>query len=78
VATSVTRWPGWKLTIDGKSAPLIRYNHAFLAFRVPAGRHTAVLRYLPDSFLAGSVISMLTMVVSIWLHLRPRAVTSRG
>jgi hypothetical protein len=55
VATSVTRWPGWKLSIDG-SAPLVRYNHAFLAFRVP-GRHTVVLAYLPDTFVIGSVIS---------------------
>jgi len=78
VGTSVTSWPGWKLTIDGERAPLIRYNHAFLAFRVPPGRHTAVLRYLPDSFLAGSVISVLTMAASIWLLLRPRGLASRG
>ena len=78
VATSVTRWPGWKLTIDGRSAPLVRYNHAFLAFRVPAGRHTAVLRYLPDTFVIGSVISVLTMMASAWLLLRPRGIASRG
>src|SRR5262249_11197181 len=76
VATSVTRWPGWKLTIDGRSAPLVRYNHAFLAFRVPAGRHTAVLRYLPDTFVIGSVISVLTMMASAWLLLRPRGTAS--
>ncbi len=67
VATSVTAWPGWKLAIDGAPAPLIPYNHAFLAFRVPPGRHTAVLRYMPDSFVAGSVISLVTVAVGLYL-----------
>jgi hypothetical protein len=70
VATSVTSWPGWKLSIDGAWAPLISYNHAFLAFRVPPGRHTAVLRYVPDSFVAGSVISLVTLAAVLHLLLR--------
>jgi hypothetical protein len=60
VATSMTAWPGWKLAVDGEKAPLLSYNHAFLAFRVTPGRHTAVLRYLPDSFLAGAAVSAAT------------------
>jgi hypothetical protein len=71
VATSVTAWPGWKLSIDGARAPLVRYNHAFLAFRVPPGSHTAVLRYMPDSFIRGSVISLVTLAVCLTLLLRP-------
>jgi hypothetical protein len=78
IGTSVTGWPGWKLEIDGKASPFVRYNHAFLGFRVPPGRHTAVLRYLPDSFLAGSVISVLTMVAAIVLLLRPRPPAALG
>ena len=71
IATSVTAWPGWKLSIDGARAPLVRYNHAFLAFRVPPGSHTAVLRYMPDSFVLGSVISLVTLAVCLTLLLRP-------
>lgn len=70
VATSVTAWRGWKLTVDDAPAGLLPYNHAFLAFRVPPGRHTAVLRYLPDSFLAGSTTSLLTLGVALFLLLR--------
>jgi hypothetical protein len=73
VATSVTAWPGWKLAIDGAPAPLVRYNHAFLAFRVPPGDHTAVLRYMPDSFVWGSVISLLTLAACLVLLLRSRS-----
>jgi hypothetical protein len=67
VATSVTAWPGWKLTVDGAPGKLVPYNHAFLAFRVPAGRHTTVLRYMPDSFLGGAGISTLTLAAALIL-----------
>jgi uncharacterized membrane protein YfhO len=72
VATSVTAWPGWKLTVDGRRAPLVGYNHAFLAFRVPAGRHEAVLEYLPGSVVAGGGISLAALLVSLALLRYPR------
>lgn len=72
VATSVTAWPGWKLAVDGEKAPLLSYNHAFLAFHVAPGRHTAVLRYLPDSFLLGSAVSGATALLGAALFLVDR------
>jgi hypothetical protein len=61
VGTSIPRWPGWKLEIDGRREPLLAYNRAFLAFRVPVGRHRAVLRYWPDGFSAGLAVSGATL-----------------
>jgi hypothetical protein len=72
VATSMTAWPGWKLTVDGVRTALVPYNHAFLGFRVPAGRHTAVLRYMPDGFVAGSVITLVSLAASLYLLARAR------
>ena len=72
VATSMTAWPGWKLAVDGETSPLVSYNHAFLAFRVTPGRHTAVLRYLPDSFLIGSAVSGATALLAAALFLIDR------
>ncbi|HSD71640.1 MAG TPA: YfhO family protein, partial [Thermoanaerobaculia bacterium] len=63
VGTSIPRWPGWRLEIDGRRAPLFAYNAAFLGFEVPAGSHRAVMRYLPDGFLAGYAISSATAAV---------------
>ena len=77
VATSMTAWPGWKLTVDGARTPLVPYNHAFLAFRVPPGRHTAVLRYMPDGFIAGSVISLVSLAGALYLLLRARRRAAR-
>ena len=72
VGTSIPRWPGWKLTLDGRSAPLLGYNHAFLAFRVPHGRHTAALDYRPDGFTRGAAISGMTFAIALVLLARPR------
>jgi hypothetical protein len=61
VGTSITRWPGWKLRIDGRRSPLATYNRAFLAFRVPPGRHAAVLRYWPDGVAVGLAVAAGTL-----------------
>jgi hypothetical protein len=61
IGTSITRWPGWKLRIDGRRSPLATYNRAFLAFRVPPGRHAAVLRYWPDGVAAGLAVAAGTL-----------------
>jgi hypothetical protein len=60
VGTSIPGWHGWKLWIDGKRAPLLSFDRAFLGFEVAPGRHEAKLRYLPDGFLAGAAISLAT------------------
>lgn len=74
VGTSLTAWPGWKLRVDGRRTPLVSYNHAFLGFRVPAGKHEAVLEYLPDSFLAGGAISLLSLAAALVLLRFPRGI----
>jgi Bacterial membrane protein YfhO len=60
IGTSIPGWRGWKLTIDGRRAPLLSFDRAFLGFEVPPGRHEATLTYLPDGFLAGGAISLVT------------------
>jgi uncharacterized membrane protein YfhO len=77
IATSTTSWAGWKLEIDGARAPLLNYNHAFLGFRVPRGRHTAVLFYRPNSFVAGLEVTLGTLVLSAWLAVRAWRVKGR-
>jgi uncharacterized membrane protein YfhO len=56
--------------VDGEKKPLVSYNHAFLGFRVARGQHTSVLRYMPDSFVAGSVITLGTLIIGLALLLR--------
>ena len=77
VGTSIPRWRGWKLTIDGKPAPTIPFNHAFVAFVAPAGRHRAQLRYLPDGFLYGAGLTGSSLLLCAFLAARARRARTR-
>jgi len=70
VGTSITAWPGWKARLDGLAADSLLYNHAFLAFRVPKGRHRLELRYRPDGFIAGASLSVVTFVALLFTFFR--------
>jgi hypothetical protein len=72
VGTSIPRWPGWKLELNGRPAPLLAYNRAFLGFTVPKGRHRAVLKYRPDGFVAGAAISLATALTCLVLMFATR------
>jgi hypothetical protein len=71
VATSVAAWPGWKAHLDGVALSALPYNHAFLAFRVPAGRHRLSLRYFPDAVARGIAVSAATLLLCVILLFRP-------
>ncbi|MEA2559957.1 MAG: hypothetical protein QOH06_1461 [Acidobacteriota bacterium] len=70
VGTSIPAWPGWKARLDGAAIEPLSYNHAFLGFQVPQGAHRLTLRYLPDSFVLGAAVSLLTLAASLVLLLR--------
>ncbi|MFY9552896.1 MAG: YfhO family protein, partial [Thermoanaerobaculia bacterium] len=72
VATSITAWHGWKAALDGREIPAVSYNHAFLGFRVPAGRHRLVLRYASGAFRAGAAVSLVSLGLALALLLRGR------
>lgn len=72
VGTSVPAWKGWRLTLDGERAPLLGFNHAFLGFEVPPGRHEAILSYLPGGFVYGAWISLATVLACAALLRRSR------
>jgi len=52
--------PGWRATLDGGAAPLLRANVAFRAVPVPAGRHEVELRYRPRSLILGLLVTAVT------------------
>ena len=52
-----TYYPGWRLTIDGHPAPIYRANRMMRGAAVPAGKHTLVYTFEPQSFLVGAIIS---------------------
>jgi uncharacterized membrane protein YfhO len=56
--------PGWKATVDGRHAKVLRANEAFRAIEVPAGRHDVELVYRPRSVAVGLLVGALTLVAS--------------
>jgi len=59
--------PGWKATVDGKPAALLRCNYIMRGVQVPPGEHQIEFRF-PPSFTALS-ISVSGIAVGVGLHL---------
>lgn len=64
--------PGWKATVDGQPAPLLRANVAFRGVQVPAGRHVVEQVYRPWTVLAGLATSAAALVAGAFVVLRRR------
>jgi len=65
VVVSQSAWRGWRMYLDGRAVRPLRANHAFLAVHIPAGRHVVILRFLPQAFVTGRAISMVSLVLFV-------------
>ena len=68
---------GWSASVDGRSVPLVRADHALVAVPVPRGAHTIELTATPRGWRVGTLISLLALVlvvaiVAVWLVRRRR------
>jgi len=52
------RTAGWRVTIDGRAAPLLTANLAAMAAVVPAGDHRVEFEYAPSGLRAGAAITV--------------------
>jgi hypothetical protein len=71
--SSVSFTRGWRLLIDGRPAPLLRVNGAFLGFLAPPGRHLAVLDYQPAGWTWGLRLCGTTLIAILLLGALPAA-----
>jgi hypothetical protein len=58
-----TFYPGWRLTVDGRPAPILRTNRVMRGAVVPAGEHTLIYAFEPASFRVGGLISLAGLLV---------------
>lgn len=68
--------PGWRVTVDGHEARLLRANVAFRAVEAPPGAHEVEFVYRPRSVASGAMLSAATLVGTMLL-LRGRAWAGR-
>ena len=66
VVVAQTYYPEWRADVDGQPVRVWPANYAFQAFEVPAGAHQIRLVYWDRQFRLGLVISLGTLVVSVF------------
>ena len=49
-------YPGWRATVNGEAAPILRANYTLRALPVPAGELTVRLWYAPESWRRGLLL----------------------
>jgi hypothetical protein len=66
-------FPGWSARVDGKPAPLLRANYAFMAVALPAGSHEVVLSYFPTTLVPALACVLAALgAVGGWAIVRRR------
>jgi hypothetical protein len=58
-------YPGWRVTVDGEPAGLVRADYLLRGVPVPAGRHTVRVWYAPPTFAAGAAISLAALALAL-------------
>jgi len=58
-----TFYPGWRVSVDKKSAPVLQANYAFSAVFLPPGTHEVRRTYRPRSLAIGSLSSFCCVCV---------------
>jgi len=56
---------GWKITIDGEAAEMVRVNYTLRALPVPAGVHTITFRFDPQSIRVTDTIAIAALIIML-------------
>jgi uncharacterized membrane protein YfhO len=64
---SQMHYPGWKARIDGKEAPVLRVDYAFIGAALRPGVHDVRFVYSPSSFRIGGILSGAALLTGLVL-----------
>jgi Bacterial membrane protein YfhO len=59
-------YPGWRASVDGRTAEIVRVNYNQRGVALPAGKHLVTFVYRPISVLVGLAVSLLTLAALWW------------
>ena len=60
---------GWRAYVDGQEVKILRANYILRALNIPAGEHTIVFEFKPDSFKKGELWSRITSGILVLMLL---------
>lgn len=63
-------YPGWQATVDGKEVPVLRGNYIFRVIPLKEGENDVFLYFVSWPFRFGVIISLLTLMGSLWFILK--------
>jgi hypothetical protein len=64
VVLSQMHYPGWRVYVDGKRAPLLRPDYALMGATVNNGSHDVEFRFVPTTFIVGAIISFASLLLA--------------
>lgn len=60
--TSIPYEKGWKAYVDGEEVEIKPIGGSMLAFDITKGEHEIVLKYVPNGFVPGLIISIISLI----------------
>lgn len=63
-------YPGWSVTVDGETVPLLTVNEAFKGVYLTAGSHEVEFRFAPARVYIGIALGVITFVTTLLLARR--------
>ncbi|MBA3853459.1 MAG: hypothetical protein C0503_03530 [Gemmatimonas sp.] len=58
-------YPGWRATVDGKEAPVVRAMYSLMAVPLPAGARNVELHFASDSYASGKRVTLVATLLAI-------------
>jgi Bacterial membrane protein YfhO len=70
--------PGWRATVDGQPAAVLRANHALRGIMLGPGQHRIEFSFEPSWLLPGAIVSISSLAVTALWAVLPTRWLSRG
>ena len=67
VVVSVSDYPGWSATVDGRDAEIVTADAAFIGVAVPEGEHSVTLRFRPTHLGISLLLAVFGVVLATGL-----------